>query len=371
MHYNIFDYNVPMLWGSEMRDIRQGQELPFCHDTEIFKYVQNHPENSELSKILDETIDETYYCCGPEKIIFFLHRVYGKIIDQNMTDIIDSICQNNYNQDEIIICILSITKERYDILEILSNKGFDFNHKYVMTGDEYSFLKHAISRSWILIEYLISRGLRLDIDNYYWINNYIFNMQDEIFEYVMTLDIPISALADMLTRFCTYTACIKDMSNDTRDKIMYRCQKILEKGINFDLIDFSGVDMSPEILHCMIEYGFEPDSDLLKIACERRNSKLIDYLLEYGVTPTKEILETVLEIFNEDTIKIFLKHKIVWSIIMNGPNDDKCETLITQLEENGLSPMILLKFLIGKFTGVPYFLRKNVGMTEHAEKIEN
>ncbi|XWV24841.1 mg215 protein [Tupanvirus deep ocean] len=311
-------------------------------DTDIYKYYLNHTDIDTLEKIIIESKKSVY-------LDDFLKLCYTALLDKKMDQIIFEVITGNNSNDELMICLLAIKRERYDIIEYLLSKGFNLNQMvsaYNIKFFDFDILSYTVRKNNLkMIKFLVDRGANPIENNLMALITACGFETDDAFRYFLSLELPDSVLYKIFLHCCNVSCC----NVSVRDNVQ-KLNIILRKGIDIkniqsELNDIIGI-CDLDVVQFIINNGHVINTNLpLVQACEKSNAPVIDYLLNYGLQPDENIIEKVLSIFHLPTIEIFINHKIN---MRNSIKPNKHINLVNKLEVCGLDKDGLIFYLFNK-----------------------
>ncbi|XWV24842.1 putative ankyrin repeat protein [Tupanvirus deep ocean] len=311
------------------------------YDTDIYRYYLEHSDNDKLRSIIKSAkkISLTY-------LDMFLRECYSKLLFENMDDIIFDIISGSNSNDELIICLIAIEKNRKDIIEHLVSKGFNLNQMVLVERKlsflNYDVLTYAVRKNNLsIVKYLVDLGASPLSNDLMALKSSCGNKTFGIFEYFLDLEMPYNILKFIFVNCCTTTFI--------ENKIQF-IKKIMSKGFNLynisTILDECVANLNVDDVRYLINNGYTISSiKPLTMACIKSNTELIDFLLGYGLQPDKATLDIVFDIFDIPTIEIFVKHKIDLSDLIF---TTECNQLINDLLLCGMNKDTLISLLLGK-----------------------
>ena len=125
----------------------------YKHDftpNKLYQYHKTHPENNSLAVIIFENELHRY-----DNMDEFLNACYCDLLNQNMIDTIHEIIMTPTSEDyqfidEFLICLNAISKNMYNILELLIDNGFNIDHYFLKRTSLYrctDLLTHAVEEN--------------------------------------------------------------------------------------------------------------------------------------------------------------------------------------------------------------------------------
>lgn len=322
-----------MDWTSGITNIPYYGMKPFFSDfesTKIYRYILS---NDVLKFVIPELFNKIMspgYFMNDLKILSF---IYEQIFDTNF-DIVYEIIDGSSSIDELVIGLVAIDKNNYDILGYILSKGFDINKIFY----ESNLLSYSVTaKNLEMCRYLIDKGANpFSHENGAFITS--CHTDTEIFDYFME----------------NY-----ELSNEQLEKAFISClygdkcnfgklKKIFDKGLDvnnykqrfFDKIGGYNVGL----FKFLMENGLELKSNvLLGSACMNDNYELAKLCLDNGLRPNNDILNIVCKKIKLPLMKLFLQYGIDFSSVTM---DNQTDILIEEFEKNGLDKTTFLNLFL-------------------------
>jgi hypothetical protein len=312
--------------------------------TGLYQYHMENLANLKLKNIIDQVKDRNRMCLTS---IQFLTDCYKKIINNNMYEVIYDMLKSDYHYDKNIICLAAIYKRRTDIMDILKDNNFDFNqmvhpNHLLVEAYNYNFLSFAIRYSTLtIIKKLIECGADLMANNQLALKEICVQSKDEIFDYLLDLEIEYKYLCDIFIICCS--------ENNTS-----RLQKILLKGININHVskildcEIGGYNVKTVVFLLDNNYVINMNNDkILYDASIKSNYGMIDFLLKTGLKPDYKTIEYVYMKMDVKIIEIFIKYQIDLAQLKPINNNDH---LINKILECGMDKYVLITYLFASIS---------------------
>lgn len=334
------DYNpMPTIGGTVQKNI--------LLETKLFKYYQNNKDNEILNKLFGPFVRTDGHSIGA-----LLCNAYQSFLDANQMDIINDLIWYDNDIDSIddrVICVMAIKNNRYDLIEILLDRGFKINSLLVEVN---SFNRQmqidalgvaAMLNNLKMCTFLINHGANP-------IQNGAISLIEasqskysmDIFKYFMDIfstehNEETELLQIILGKCFAVCAETKQFNN---------MKTILNYGININNLNYQTIGRilvcsNRELLELLLDHGFNLEQAHIKIACDISNVELLDLLLERGFVPDNENLETIFSKMNFDMINILIKYNIDLSALHHRSQRDN---LMADLEKLGMNNDILLSY---------------------------
>ncbi|BCS83556.1 hypothetical protein QLL95_gp0567 [Cotonvirus japonicus] len=259
-------------------------------------------------------------------LLYFAYFCYKKIWNDHQ-EIINHIITYKYNSiDDMAICMLAAEQGNLNIIQKLSENGYDFNIYMFHNNSNYlkeKSITNEISACYFESHYISNYILKNGNDNviFYLIENKIIN--PELFEASDILNIINKRylLEYMIsTYFFDEYSITKIISVYLRSDISEIDKTLLSKMIDicgdnaiYLILEHSLKIMrkSPEEkLKILIEMGFTKFDKLIYLACVNSNYELIDILLSKGYTLGEECIDLLIDKLNKNIIDLFEKYSI-------------------------------------------------------------
>lgn len=237
-----------------------------------------------------------------------LVKIYKILMINNIhvMDIFNTInkdsCDYHLVEYECLV-ISAIYENRYDILEIVSANGFDFNKPLFDSYDDQvsiDIINIIIEEGNVdMINFLLNKNL--DINLYLKPDRIKIptSITKVIFEQILTLDLDSDSIFSLFIIGCNYM-------NE------YYINFIINKGLDIkqlsdthvDKLCFSYLTMNnnPAIIIYLINNGLSLSDNLLIFATKQKNNDIISILLENGLSFNKNVTSTILQYANLPTI---------------------------------------------------------------------
>jgi ankyrin repeat protein len=311
-------------------------------ENKLYKYHSKHPENSLLSEIIMQ--NKLIYSVDYES---FLYKCYQNLINKNLFDIIYEIIVGDNSNDELAIALAAIMCNNFDVMDMLTAKGFKTNQMLV-ENEKMSFLNSDLltfatrENNYEMVKFMVEKGADPTYNNAMSLSISCSYGDSKIYEYFMEQNIPCKYFPKIFS-----TCCNNIIHSKNNNEHNYKKIKILfEKGLDINataghFLNYGVCNV--EILQFLLDNGmnFDPKIFLLN-ACKHGNVELVDFLLKKESTVDSLILGTMLENIRIPIIKTFLKYDIDFSITLN---QKKYTSFIMELEAKGLDKDLLLNYL--------------------------
>ncbi|AVL93561.1 putative ankyrin repeat protein [Megavirus vitis] len=315
-------------------------------ETQLYKYSEQCPENSELKKIMQYNLSEYYGDCNHYILIS-----YGDLIKKGIISEIIDIIPKCESEELSIIAISCIEHHCYRILDELIKINMDFNSIIPMVigfKPIHTLFSHIIERQdFEIIKYLEAN----EINMYNNIDALILALSsdnDDIFEYAQQFNFDTTDIIDR--SFCIYFAKICNMKNINIKSITNRLQYFFDKGI--DINEFyknNGrilLKCNIDIFKIFINNGLILNDNMINEIfsvsyTDIINLDIANYLMELGYEPNNQAIIHVLENFNIDALQLLIKYNINLSDVTVSSSNE----LINGMVDNGLDHTTICHYL--------------------------
>ena len=322
--------------------------ISFNH-SQIYRFNQNNLHMAELTNIMEDVIDNTNFSHS-------LCLCYDALIKNNMGEIISKIIDNcNIDADGhemVAICLAAIINEDINIINMLSEKKFNFDIKfntYINTCLTYvNLIDYAIYHNKNTVaQYLLELGTNLVIDLTNQSNKLSFALSnlldDKLFDFILdsypqyhqslfiaSICCPNIRRMDKLLTSSSTNIDIELPTNNLHE--YYNVARNIYKNLNLD------------IFKLLTKYGLNVTQELLEKIFVNCDIILVDYIMsEYHFVPNNKLIDNVLSSLDMEKIKLFAKHNIDLSgiKIINSQID-----LVSSLEKCNLDPKVFLTYIL-------------------------
>ena len=315
----------------------------------LYQYHSRHPDNFELKLIIKTNKKLLRHDMADD----FLYACYNDLFNQNIICVVrDIIVESNIGStsfdsiDEFLICKIAVTKNMYDIIELLIEYGFDLNHSFIKAISIHrclDILAVAVKENnFKMCQFLVEKGATPVGFRCSALSESCKLVDDTIFDYLMQFDIPQQTLGQLL--FSSF-----NISDDNRSIFDFqKIKKMLEKGLNLNNLDFGFHSIifgkcTVDQLQYFLDNGLVIKSNVILLeAIHSKNKELVDYLLDYGLVIDEKMLDYIFASENVSIILFLAEINVDLSVIKL---EKKYDSVINKLTERGLDKNVLLNYL--------------------------
>lgn len=319
-------------------------------ETQLYKYSEQCPENSELKKIMQFNLSEYY---GDYN--HYLLISYGDLMKKGIINEIIDIIPKCESEELSIIAISCIEHHCYCILDELIKINMNFNSIIPMIiglRPNHSLFSHIIERQdYEIIKYLADNEINM-CNNINALILALSSENDDIFKHVQQFNFDTS---DIINRsFYIYYAKICNSNSINIKSIHDRLQFFFDKGIDINEFyrNYGEIFLrcNSDIFEILISNGLIINdnmiNEILNVSDHNTvNLDIANYLMELGYEPSSQIITSILENFDLDMLQLLIKHNINLSDVIIPPSNE----LIDGMIKNGLDYITICHYLANTY----------------------
>nr|WBF71044.1 putative ankyrin repeat protein [Megavirus caiporensis] len=328
-------------------------------ESQLYKYSEQCPENSELKKIMQSNLSEYY---GDYN--HYLLISYGDLMKKGIISEIIDIIPKCESEELSIIAISCIEHHCYCVLDELIKIGMNFNLTLpIIIGlkPNHSLFSHIIERQdYEIIKYLSDNEINM-CNNIDALILGLSSENDDIFKHVQQFNFNE---IDIINRsFYTYFAKICGTNSIDIKSIHDRLEFFFDKGIDINQFYKNYGDIflrsNSDIFEILIGNGLIINDNMINEVLSMSDHNIVNlnmanYLMKLGYKPSSQIITRILENFDLDVLQLLIKYNINLSdVIIPSSNE-----LIDGMVENGLDHSTICHYLINIY--VKKYSNKNV-----------